>query len=110
MVRVRTKKFQGYVALWNLAPTSRLSVRMISPHLFARARALFLSLSSHPPHRTHAGMYTGMVACLTGTIKQEGLLALWKGFGPTWLRLGPWQFCFWITYEELRMQTTGEGF
>jgi solute carrier family 25 uncoupling protein 27 len=47
---------------------------------------------------------------LAGTVKQEGLAALWKGFGPTWLRLGPWQFCFWVTYEELRLQTTGEGF
>ncbi|CAA6662246.1 unnamed protein product [Spirodela intermedia] len=28
--------------------------------------------------------------------------ALWKGFLPTWARLGPWQFVFRVSYERLR--------
>ena len=40
--------------------------------------------------------------CLVKTVKIEGLKALWKGFFPTWARLGPWQFVFWVSYEKFR--------
>eukprot|EP00729_Bicosta_minor_P019869 gene19869-30422_t len=39
--------------------------------------------------RVMSGMYPTMVSCLVGTVKNEGVAALWKGFGPNWLRLGP---------------------
>ena len=38
--------------------------------------------------RVMSGMYPSMVSCLVGTVKNEGVAALWKGFGPNWLRLG----------------------
>lgn len=40
--------------------------------------------------------------CLVKTIRIEGFRALWKGFFPTWARLGPWQFVFWVSYEKFR--------
>ncbi|XP_078445493.1 mitochondrial substrate carrier family protein [Wolffia australiana] len=49
-----------------------------------------------------AGTEGGSWACLCRTVRSEGLRALWKGFLPTWARLGPWQFVFWVTYEQLR--------
>eukprot|EP00884_Botryococcus_braunii_P007290 jgi/Botrbrau1/16562/Bobra.0385s0005.1 len=46
--------------------------------------------------------YRGSLHCLTQAVQTEGFLALYKGFFPTWARLGPWQLCFWLTYEQLR--------
>ncbi|KAL6547079.1 Mitochondrial uncoupling protein 3 [Orobanche minor] len=47
--------------------------------------------------------YRNSYECLVKTIKIEGLRALWKGFFPTWARLGPWQFVFWVSYEKFRL-------
>lgn len=47
-------------------------------------------------------VYRNSLDCLTKTVKAEGVMALWKGFFPTWTRLGPWQFVFWVSYEQLR--------
>ncbi|KAK4765588.1 hypothetical protein SAY86_026678 [Trapa natans] len=47
-------------------------------------------------------MYSSSYDCLMKTVRIEGLRALWKGFLPTWARLGPWQFVFWVSYERLR--------
>ncbi|KAL1551053.1 Mitochondrial uncoupling protein 3 [Salvia divinorum] len=46
--------------------------------------------------------YRNSYDCLVKTVKIEGLRALWKGFLPTWARLGPWQFVFWVSYEKFR--------
>ncbi|KAM0727224.1 Mitochondrial uncoupling protein Bmcp [Formica fusca] len=51
-------------------------------------------LSSH--------IYNGSIDCLVQTIKYEGVLALYKGFVPTWFRMGPWNIIFFITYEQLK--------
>lgn len=36
------------------------------------------------------------------TTKNEGFFALYKGFFPSWLRLGPWNIVFFIAYEQLK--------
>lgn len=46
--------------------------------------------------------YTGTLDCLLQTWKNEGFFALYKGFWPNWLRLGPWNIIFFVTYEQLR--------
>jgi solute carrier family 25 uncoupling protein 27 len=48
-------------------------------------------------------MYKGTLHCWMLTVKQEGFLALYKGFLPGWFRLAPWQLVFWVTYERLRI-------
>ncbi|KAK9304079.1 hypothetical protein QLX08_004452 [Tetragonisca angustula] len=50
-----------------------------------------------PPH-----IYSGSIDCLVQTFKNEGFLALYKGFVPTWFRMGPWNIIFFITYEQLK--------
>lgn len=47
-------------------------------------------------------IYHSSFDCLVKTLRFEGLRALWKGFLPTWARLGPWQFVFWVSYEKFR--------
>ncbi|XP_026327517.1 mitochondrial uncoupling protein Bmcp [Hyposmocoma kahamanoa] len=47
-------------------------------------------------------LYKGTVDCFLQTVRSEGFLALYKGFVPTWLRMGPWNIIFFITYEQLK--------
>lgn len=47
-------------------------------------------------------IYNGSIDCLLQTIKNEGFLALYKGFIPTWFRMGPWNIIFFITFEQLK--------
>jgi solute carrier family 25 uncoupling protein 27 len=54
--------------------------------------------------------YTGTLDCAIKTVRHEGVAALWKGFWPTWARLGPWQLVFWTTYEQLRTAAGMGGF
>jgi len=54
--------------------------------------------------------YSGTFDCWAKVVKNEGPLALYKGFIPGWLRLGPWQLVFWCSYEQLRILTGIGGF
>jgi hypothetical protein len=45
--------------------------------------------------------YKGSWDCLVTTLKHEGLPALYRGFLPAWLRMGPWNLIFFTTYEQL---------
>ncbi|XP_052783692.1 kidney mitochondrial carrier protein 1-like [Mya arenaria] len=47
-------------------------------------------------------IYTSSMDCLLTTVKTEGVTALYKGFIPNWLRLGPWNIIFFMTYEQLK--------
>mmetsp|Transcript_95971 Transcript_95971/g.277150 ORF Transcript_95971/g.277150 Transcript_95971/m.277150 type:complete len:306 (-) Transcript_95971:107-1024(-) len=55
-------------------------------------------------------MYRGTLDCWAKTVRGEGFLALYKGFFPGWMRLGPWQLVFWCTYEQLRHTAGMSGF
>lgn len=56
------------------------------------------------------GKYSGTIDCLVKTVRHEGVSALYKGFFPSWARLGPFQFTFWIVYEQLRQVLGMKGF
>ncbi|XP_017473705.1 PREDICTED: kidney mitochondrial carrier protein 1 [Rhagoletis zephyria] len=47
-------------------------------------------------------LYKGSFDCAVQTVRNEGMLALYKGFIPTWVRMGPWNIIFFITYEQLK--------
>ncbi|XP_060810761.1 mitochondrial uncoupling protein Bmcp [Amyelois transitella] len=53
-------------------------------------------------HRPNERIYRGTVDCFLQTVRNEGFLALYKGFVPTWLRMGPWNVIFFLTYEQLK--------
>nr|CAH0108935.1 unnamed protein product [Daphnia galeata] len=46
--------------------------------------------------------YKSSVDCFLKTAQQEGFLAMYKGFFPAWIRMGPWSLCFWLSYEKIR--------
>eukprot|EP01123_Difflugia_compressa_P003918 TRINITY_DN15239_c0_g1_i1.p1 TRINITY_DN15239_c0_g1~~TRINITY_DN15239_c0_g1_i1.p1 ORF type:complete len:299 (-),score=45.59 TRINITY_DN15239_c0_g1_i1:79-975(-) len=45
--------------------------------------------------------YTGTIDCATKVIRKEGVFALWKGFTPYFLRLGPHTILTFIILEQL---------
>lgn len=47
-------------------------------------------------------LYKGSLDCGMKTVRNEGFSALYKGFIPTWVRMGPWNIIFFITYEQLK--------
>eukprot|EP00211_Chloroparvula_japonica_P014060 CAMPEP_0119150134 /NCGR_PEP_ID=MMETSP1310-20130426/44331_1 /TAXON_ID=464262 /ORGANISM="Genus nov. species nov., Strain RCC2339" /LENGTH=247 /DNA_ID=CAMNT_0007142285 /DNA_START=9 /DNA_END=752 /DNA_ORIENTATION=+ len=52
----------------------------------------------------------GMTSVIRGIIATEGPLALMKGFAPTYTRLGPWQFVFFLVNEQVLARISGEWF
>ncbi|GAB0095475.1 Mitochondrial uncoupling protein Bmcp [Sergentomyia squamirostris] len=50
-----------------------------------------------------AKIYTSSLDCAVRTVRTEGALALYKGFIPTLMRMGPWNIIFFLTYERLKV-------
>ena len=51
----------------------------------------------------------GIVDCLTKTIKAEGVLALWKGFMPAFIKLTPHTVISFVILEKLTSIMTGSS-
>ncbi|KAG8445758.1 hypothetical protein GDO86_010519 [Hymenochirus boettgeri] len=47
-------------------------------------------------------LYKSSTDCLIQAIRGEGVMSLYKGFTPTWMRMAPWSLVFWLTYEQIR--------
>jgi solute carrier family 25 protein 14/30 len=47
-------------------------------------------------------IYRSSVHCCLSTVKNEGLLALYRGFVPSFMRMGPWNVIFFVVYEQLK--------
>ena len=47
--------------------------------------------------------YSGSLDCLVKTVRAEGVMSLYKGFIPCWLRMAPWSMTFWLTFEKMRI-------
>ncbi|XP_031624685.1 mitochondrial uncoupling protein Bmcp [Contarinia nasturtii] len=59
-------------------------------------------LVSHHQNQMAHRLYKGSFDCGLQTVRNEGFSALYKGFIPTWFRMGPWNIIFFITYEQLK--------
>ncbi|XP_029156379.1 mitochondrial uncoupling protein 2-like [Nylanderia fulva] len=51
-----------------------------------------------------AGEYKGAIDCAIRTFVQEGPLAFYKGFIPSFARLVSWNIVLWVTYEQIKLQ------
>lgn len=49
--------------------------------------------------------YTGIADCFVKIYKQEGFRAFYKGFFPLFVRLTPWNICFFMSYEFYKAKT-----
>ena len=55
-------------------------------------------------------MYNGTIDCMIKSVQVNGFRSLYIGFFPNWLRLAPWQFIFWNSYEYYRIWFGIKGF
>ncbi|XP_059087954.1 kidney mitochondrial carrier protein 1-like [Tigriopus californicus] len=51
-------------------------------------------------------IYKSSFQCGFMTVKNEGLRALYKGFVPAFMRMGPWNIIFFLVYEQLTRSFT----
>ena len=58
----------------------------------------------------HNSPYNSIRDCIYKSIKNDGIMSLYRGFFPIWMRLAPWQLTFWITYEQLRYYSNKDYF
>jgi solute carrier family 25 uncoupling protein 8/9 len=49
------------------------------------------------------GIYRGAIHCAQETAKKEGLMAFYKGFNASCLRLVSWNIVLWLSYEQLKI-------
>jgi len=75
-----------------------VAATLSSPADLVKARVM------NQPHDEcgRALVYKNSIDCLVKTVKNEGFLALYKGFIPCYIRMGPWSLIFWMSYEEIR--------
>ncbi|XP_061608607.1 dicarboxylate carrier SLC25A8-like isoform X1 [Phyllopteryx taeniolatus] len=53
-----------------------------------------------------ANRYGGAVGCALTMMKNEGPAAFYKGFTPSFLRLGSWNIVMFVTYEQIKRGVT----
>jgi len=59
----------------------------------------FLKGGKHNPGNK---IYTSSFECCVSTVRSEGFAALYKGFLPSFGRMGPWNVVFFLVYEKLK--------
>ena len=47
-------------------------------------------------------VYKSSIHCCLHTVRKEGFGALYKGFLPSFTRMGPWNIIFFVVYEQLK--------
>tara|TARA_B110000211_G_scaffold235020_1_gene308532 strand:+ start:10762 stop:11562 length:801 start_codon:yes stop_codon:yes gene_type:complete len=62
--------------------------------------------------KTHmmANNHNSISECVGDIYNSSGIRGFWRGFFPIWMRLAPWQFTFWVSYEQLRKRNGNESF
>ncbi|XP_023160968.1 mitochondrial uncoupling protein Bmcp [Drosophila hydei] len=78
-------------------PIDVIRTRLMNQRHVTMLNGGMATASAAPPK-----LYNGSLDCAVQTIRNEGLFALYKGFIPTWVRMGPWNIIFFITYEQLK--------
>ncbi|GIY91903.1 mitochondrial uncoupling protein 3, partial [Caerostris extrusa] len=51
---------------------------------------------------SHHGQYTGAIDCALKMFKEGGFTSFYKGFMPSFIRLGSWNICMFVTFEQLK--------
>jgi solute carrier family 25 protein 14/30 len=54
-------------------------------------------------------IYKSSWECGLTTIRNEGFLALYKGFVASFMRMGPWNIIFFLTYEKLKQVSSSSS-
>jgi hypothetical protein len=49
-------------------------------------------------------IYRSSLHCCLTTLRNEGVVGLYRGFVPSFMRMGPWNIIFFLVYEQLKKQ------
>ena len=49
-------------------------------------------------------IYRSSLHCCLTTLRNEGVMGLYRGFVPAFMRMGPWNIIFFLVYEQLKKQ------
>ncbi|XP_064620598.1 mitochondrial uncoupling protein 4-like isoform X2 [Lineus longissimus] len=83
---------------------------LVSATLGTPADVVKTRVMNQPTKDGRGVLYTSSIDCLMKTVRQEGFLALYKGFIPIWARMAPWSLIFWLSYEQIRKAAGVKGF
>ena len=72
---------------------------VIRTRLMAQRKYLRVSVSDLSNSRV---LYRSAGHCALHTVRTEGLSALYKGFVPSFARMGPWNVIFFVVYEKFK--------
>jgi hypothetical protein len=90
-LHVAASMVAGLAAAIATAPVDTVKTRMMNQRAKASA-----------PGAADVILYKNTLDCVAKTIRAEGLMALYKGFWPQWIRLGPHTVITFLVYEKLR--------
>ncbi|OON13777.1 hypothetical protein X801_10441 [Opisthorchis viverrini] len=76
-------------------PVDVIRTRLLNQRRTIASRVVQSNLSGQPK------IYKNAFDCFFQTVRYEGTMALWKGFVPNWMRLGPWNIIFFMSFEQL---------
>lgn len=83
-------------------PIDVIRVRLMNQRRLKSGVRFGFGMSSDFTLQRKSRLYKGTLDCFVQTVRHEGFWALYRGFIPTWLRMGPWNVIFFITYEQLK--------
>eukprot|EP00048_Salpingoeca_helianthica_P018489 m.242123 g.242123 ORF g.242123 m.242123 type:complete len:303 (-) comp25228_c0_seq1:54-962(-) len=89
---------------------SSLCAGLVAATLGTPADVVKSRVMNQPFHDGEPTLYRGSWHCLRVTVANEGLLSLWSGFLPCWLRMAPWSLTFWLSYEQIRRASGARSF
>lgn len=108
----------GLCACLASCPIDVIRTRMMGQRKLKAAAAAAAAAADHHHHpRRRRGraaaaepqIYRNSLTCAYTTVRNEGFLALYKGFVPSFMRMGPWNIIFFLVYEQLKKQFPPAG-
>ncbi len=65
-------------------------------------RKIFRSYGATSLTHNSAVYFSNSFECFSSILRNEGIRALYKGFWPSFIRMGPWNIIFFLCYEKLK--------
>lgn len=97
---LRTLKFEENIYVHIIASAVAGLCGAIATTPFDVIKSRMMSQKISKENKNSDKIYKNSVDCFKKTIRNEGLMALYKGFIPSYLRIGPWAMVFFLTYEK----------
>ncbi|XP_017858314.1 PREDICTED: mitochondrial uncoupling protein 4 [Drosophila arizonae] len=105
------KKHLGMREGFALRLASSMVAGLVASVLSNPADVIKSRMMNQPTDDKGKGLYyKNSLDCVLKLIREEGVMNLYKGLIPCWLRLGPWSVLFWLSVEQLRVWEGQTGF